>query len=719
MKLSYFSGYVDKKSILMPLDSIVELIRSNAFIRDQTKKYRYLRSINDEKGAEPIKSGTPCFAVAALFHPEGKAKEDIKGMTGLSLVDIDHIPAERLEEVIQLVNADVHTLLSYTTISGCGLRILYRIEGLTNEPVTPSVCKHYSATFHVVNQYYAELTGCECDLKCKNVTRLSGLAHDPNAYFNPNAIAFDKRFFTDALNDKKQKGCKVSPRLLAYLRKELTAQNVRYEPHHHNEYIMRMGYLMNAFGVNPEAATKWAVKEFSDYDGDVTGIFRSCYLQTEAFGSRSLPPKARKSAFASAAEIERFLNGQAQFRFNLVTGKVEYSISDTSPSCHSERSEESENAHVTDVEILRRSTPLNDRNECWAEIDDRFVNSLWSRMCKQVKPVKTGDLRAVLASEFVPPFNPFESYFSSLPPWDGQTDYIAELADTVTVKGDEQAFFVKYFKKWLVNMVASLLDAHILNHEILVFIGPQGCYKTTWMSRLLPPELERYFYIKANSTNITKDDHFTLSEFAIICLEELDAMASPHTSQLKALVSKPDVNERPAYGHYKERRPHLASFCGTTNNEQFLTDLTGNRRWLPIEVEAILNPHFHPVNYTGVYSQALALFRNGFPYYLSPAEVQEVNLRNRRYEVPCMEVELVQMLFIVPFPEATEVTFLTVTQILNRINLWSKHLLNPTKIGIAMKRAGFTPCRKKGIRGYRVIELPADRIQANAKLLGA
>ena len=71
-------------------------------------------------------------------------------------------------------------------------------------------------------------------------------------------------------------------------------------------------------------------------------------------------------------------------------------------------------------------------------------------------------------------------------------------------------------------MLAALLEEETVNHEILVLIGRQGIYKTTWLNNLLPPALRRYFYLKSNSRNITRDDLLTLSEFALVCLEELD-----------------------------------------------------------------------------------------------------------------------------------------------------------------------------------------------------
>jgi predicted P-loop ATPase len=150
---------------------------------------------------------------------------------------------------------------------------------------------------------------------------------------------------------------------------------------------------------------------------------------------------------------------------------------------------------------------------------------------------------------------------------------------------DDQDLFGLYFKKWLVAVIASLVDPTVVNHEILVFVGKQGIYKTTWMQRLLPPELQRYFYVKSNSQHIKKDDLFTLTEFALVCLEELEEMTSVQVGQLKAITSMNMVNERAFYGHFKESRPHVASFCGTTNNSTFLNDLSGSpSKWRPSTV---------------------------------------------------------------------------------------------------------------------------------------
>lgn len=245
----------------------------------------------------------------------------------------------------------------------------------------------------------------------------------------------------------------------------LEEEGVSYCEHHHNEYVMRMGYLFNQYGVARKTAASWAAEHFPDYDGDVAAVIGSCYANTGEHGTRSLVRRGEgDEKFATVADIEQFLSGQARFRKNTVSGKFE---------------------------VL-----MADGGEEYAELTDRCVNTLWSRMNKAGMLARIADVRSVLDSEYTPLFNPFVSYMEGLPAWDGATDPIARLAAGVHVKDDQELFGV-YFKKWLVATIASLLDTKVVNHEILVFIGKQGIYKTTWMQRLLPTELQRYFYVKA------------------------------------------------------------------------------------------------------------------------------------------------------------------------------------------------------------------------------
>ena len=119
---------------------------------------------------------------------------------------------------------------------------------------------------------------------------------------------------------------------------------------------------------------------------------------------------------------------------------------------------------------------------------------------------------------------------------------------------------------------------------------------------------------------MSKDDRLLLAEAGLICLEEIISMTDVEIEQIKAVVTLPQVVERAAYARNKEVRPHIASFCGTGNQINFLTD-DDNRRWLPFEVADILSPYDHPINYPGLYGQVKYLLESGFMYWFDRSEI--------------------------------------------------------------------------------------------------
>jgi predicted P-loop ATPase len=178
----------------------------------------------------------------------------------------------------------------------------------------------------------------------------------------------------------------------------------------------------------------------------------------------------------------------------------------------------------------------------------------------------------------------------------------------------------------------------------------------------------------------------------------------------------PSIDERPAYGRYHEHRRHLASFCGTGNNVQFLSDATGNRRWLPFEVESISSPRQFPLNYAGIYAQAYRLWRDGFQYWFSQAEIQRLSMHNEQFETPRLERELVDMYFRKPRDyEAGE--FMPTGCALQIIGGNTTQKLNPVMIGRAFADLGFTPKRFAHSRGYVVVRRSGVEISEHMKTL--
>jgi hypothetical protein len=138
-----------------------------------------------------------------------------------------------------------------------------------------------------------------------------------------------------------------------------------------------------------------------------------------------------------------------------------------------------------------------------------------------------------------------------------------------------------------------------------------------------------------------------------------------------------------------------------------------------MEVEDIDNPLEHPFPYTGMYSQALALWKSGFQYWFDQTEIQALNERNRQFEVPNPEEELLLTYYRPTFEGCSGSIFLKVSEILERINTGVKQPLSTIKLGILLKKLGFKSVRYKSERGYLVIERNAEEISATRRRIAA
>ena len=417
--------------------------------------------------------------------------------------------------------------------------------------------------------------------------------------------------------------------------------------------------------------------------------------------------KPWQETFATPDEIKAMVSNHVLLRYNEVRGLTEVHWLSEGPVI-----QEDEQGLLS---IFGEEGGVTDG---YTTLTDRDINTLWEKLYAEKRTNKQY-LRDIIDSEFVPSYHPFRHYLEHLPPWKEEDgDAIMGLSLTVNVKGgsDEQILFYRCLKKWLVAMVASWLAPKVINHEMLVLIGKQGAYKTTWFSHLLPPQIREYFYTKTNSDMISKDDLLVLAQYGLVCWEELDSMQPKELNKLKAAMTMPSINVRAPFERYPKNRPHVASFCGTGNNLQFLSDTTGTRRWLPFEVESIESPLTTPFDYDGIYAQAYALYQEGFQYWFSSEEIQQLTQHNRQFETVNLERELVDTYFRKP-SEYESGEFMPVSRALQIIGGSISQRLSDRKIGHAFTELGFTFRRTNTSRGYIVVQRSGLEIKEHQKML--
>ena len=237
-------------------------------------------------------------------------------------------------------------------------------------------------------------------------------------------------------------------------------------------------------------------------------------------------------------------------------------------------------------------------------------------------------LEEYIFSDAVQGYNPIEEYLCSLPAWDGH-DHVADVLNRIPGLSHEKR---KFLRTWLRSTVAhwKQLDTLHGNECVPTLIGAQGCGKSTFVQRLLPPDLRCYFLDHLNLSN-KFDKEMALTNNLLVNLDELDAIRPSQHAALKQTLSKSKVNGRVIFGNTQEDRPRFASFVATTNNIRPLNDPTGSRRYICIQIPqgAYIN-NVGEIDYGQFYAQIVnEVVVLKLPYWFDNDEVariQELNL---------------------------------------------------------------------------------------------
>lgn len=372
----------------------------------------------------------------------------------------------------------------------------------------------------------------------------------------------------------------------------------------------------------------------------------------------------------SIDQAERFLSKNYDFRINQVLGRLEYKEKPSPSFCL---------------------------------LDDYKFNSLLRVLLKSKIKISKDTLKSLIYSDFAEMYDPFVEYFDNLPAWDGTTDHIGQLADTV--KTDDDGKFKMWFTKWIVGAVACAIHADKVNQTAIVFVGKQGIGKTTWMQKLVPNQLKSYYYSGIPNLR-NKDTKIRMAECFLINLDEMDSLTASNTERLKEIITATEIKERRPYGHFDQIMPRRASFMGSVNNKQFLQDTTGNRRFLCFDVKEI--DFLHNIKIDMVYAQAKHLLGQGFPYFFNTKETEEVTEHNEQFQaISPVEEMIVKCFEPVDIEKESPALKLTATEIAEYLGKRSTFFINDAniqKIGRIMKKHHFVRIKHQGNYAYALKE---------------
>ena len=389
--------------------------------------------------------------------------------------------------------------------------------------------------------------------------------------------------------------------------------------------------------------------------------------------------EALNASKAGMLEVEQFLVETYLFRNNVLNGKVEF-------AGKPEVGQEPEFRTLTQ-----------------AALNSIILRAKREDVCEGGSP-KT-EIMEYINSEEVGRFDPVKDYLDGLPAWDGQ-NHVARLFSRIPGISTEQLSFLAV---WMRSMVAHWLQMDIQhgNECVPTLIGPQGCGKTTFLLRLLPPHLRPYYLDHLNLSN-KFDKEMALTNNLLVNLDELDAIRPSQHPALKQTLSKSKVNGRPIYGASQEDRPRYASFVASTNNPHPLTDATGSRRYICLTIpQGQFIDNTGEIDYDQLYAQVLhELNVAKAPYWFNNLEVARIQELNYEYMEQKDLADIVSTCFRKP-ENGEGGKALNSAELIRMIqreypSIKSTHSTK-VHIGFAMKELGYEHTMRGNVRFYKVI----------------
>lgn len=246
--------------------------------------------------------------------------------------------------------------------------------------------------------------------------------------------------------------------------------------------------------------------------------------------------------------------------------------------------------------------------------------------------VSIKDVRNFLESDYIKNYNPIDEYlFQCYDKWDGK-DHIRALARTVPTANPHWA---DWFYTWFLGMVdqwRGYSHRQYGNSVAPLLISKQGYNKSTFCRRLLPPELQ-WGYSDNLILSEKRQVYQAMAQFMVINLDEFNQI-SPQVQQgfLKNLIQLPTLKYKPPYGSHVMEFPRLASFIATSNMKDILSDPSGNRRFIGVELTGPIDVSVRP-NYQQLFAQALSALNNGEKSYFDAQQVKLIMKSNSQFEI--------------------------------------------------------------------------------------
>lgn len=688
MRITRFKGDMStQKTVDMGI--VMEAMKAETEKRPVSTMRHYLKYGVRGEGNKYV-NAVPVLLFGGVYK-KTDGKQVRTAYNGLILTEINNLASEKeVREVRACASTALQTYAAFMGSGGRSVKILSRFS--LPDGTLPQEDEQVN-TFHAhaclrAGMFYQELLNRRVTVKKPDAAHCCRMTYDENLYYNPESsiIPLEQPLDMPAPADCNRSGnetpkeeriagmlpgwekCRIISSLFETSFHDALQQTGGYTETELKPFLVKLAENCFASGIPEDDTVKWICirSDFRKHEMEVAMTVHNVYVSAKGFGNSPCISKEQ----VLIAQLQEFMKRRFDIRYNIMKMDVEYRE--------------------------RRSFSFH-----FSPLDDRSLNGMSIRAHKEGINVWDKDVRRYVYSDAVPLYSPMEEFLLSLPEWDGK-DYIRTLARTLPC---DNPYWEDLFYKWFVSMAAHWIkrDNKHANSVSPLLIGSQGCGKSTWCRNLLPPDYREY-YTDSFDLSSKRKAEMNLTRFALINIDEFDSISNSQQAYLKHVLQKPVVSTAAPYQSSVRSYRRFASFIGTSNNFDLLTDPTGSRRFVCIHITRDIDLDFK-IDYEQLYAQALAAVRANEQYWYTREEEQMLTEENREFEQVPVEEQLLMRYFRHP-EESEEGEWMPAISILQELQRISGIKMNARRIvhfARILRKHGFENKRTKWGSQYKVM----------------
>jgi predicted P-loop ATPase len=667
---------------------------------------------------EKLKKALPYFVPQADVRRR-RIWEEACDFTGFAPIDCDHLTDEEIERLMNWARRQPWVKEGHRSCRNEGVHLIVAM-GIVEADNKKDYDREYKRRYRIISEHIQRETGITVDGQCKDVLRGFFVSYDPQAFirkdtdvrpFNYPEATDNQPQEAESLSTQETKGKNETKVRLQLVNGYLSYHE--YLPQKRHAFWVGFGQRLRYKNVDRSQMNAYRefMKALLESQGLVLAddpLRRSVdevdkamawgYDHSEEAQEDKKPKKGKRKSTHDDEEdkpntmeqIHDFLSHLAQFRFNAITEQVE---------------------------ILEA-----EGDGQWREMDDTLFLTYYDRVKRSgIKTNKADTEAAIRSLDYSTVFNPVTDYLESLDPWTPDCpDHISELFSFLEYESDEERQYVlPLLRKWFVCMVALWLGKVDDNQMMPVIRGEQNVGKSFFIRHLLPPQLRQYYKEIQPGDKLDKDQRIAMSRFLLISFEEFTLAEKNSSNQTKAFISSAASTDRAAYGRFQKVRKRKASLIASCNDEQFILDKRGSRRYLAFTISGTRHIDDDSLPYASAYAQAYYLANHLKPknYRPTKTEAETISANNRNYTRRTMTEIFAERYFRKP-RKGEQGIFLTMGDILQKLSYYRLPDLNEINVGRALSDLSITKQHTRNGNRYYVVEITPQYIEEEGRRLG-